>query len=121
MKSFINIDDQIREIQNIGETQGLTLYSILFRNAGVGILWFDNHKAGPPPLPPIRDEAAEQDDYQEKLKQYHFLQSQWIKKGLVVEKYYPSLSEALEGEKERIRWKYRKLTKPGDPDPSGLN
>lgn len=122
MTAFININDQIEQLQKIGETQGLTLYSIHFRKAGVGIMWFDVNRAGPPPIHPSMGEDKSTAQFTEEMKQYIFIQSQWTKKGLVVEKYYPSLSEALEGEKERIRWKYRpgSVFDRGPSDPSGI-
>lgn len=123
MKSFISIDKQIEEIQEIGKSKGLTLYSILFRNAGVGILWFDESRAGAPPIPPERDEDTPADLFAAEMQEYTFKQSEWIKKGLFVDQYYPSLSEALEGEKSRLGFTYRpgmEIRKPGPIDPSGI-
>ena len=75
----MDIVKSITELRILGEQRGFALYNICFRGAGVGIQW---HPQNPGM---INGEAAE--DWRTRL---------------VLAKYYPSLSKAIQGEIARL-------------------
>lgn len=64
------------ELEAAGNKVGMTIYNICHRNAGIAIQWYDKAKQG--------------------------RSNNW-KDGLFVDRYYPTLKEAIEGELIRVR------------------
>lgn len=93
MRPKTSIDEILRDLRRLGEIRGATLYSIVFRNAGVAIQWHESERAGPEPGSPenLSKTWRNVDELQE-----------WTKRGLVIYHYYPTLSEAIEGEVKRL-------------------
>jgi len=87
------IDTIIQEFEYLADKKGLVVYNIAFRNAGVGIVFFHSEKAGRMPnITSLKD-----------WREWGITVSEWYKKGLVVYKYYPTLSKAIEEETKRLR------------------
>lgn len=84
-------DGAIRKIRELGKSKGSVIYSILFRNSGVGLLWFEEKRAGP------RPQHIKGIDHI-----YSQLIQEWAGRGLHIYKYYSSLSEALKEERKRL-------------------
>lgn len=85
------IDKGIQELRDLGESKGAVLYSILFRKNGVGILWFEEKRAG------ARPKLIKGLD-----KVYSQLIQDWAGRGLHIYKYYSGISQALTGERTRL-------------------
>jgi hypothetical protein len=88
------LDGMIQEIQDLGKGKGSVLREIIFREAGVGLMW---NEARPETL-----ESVLESDYSRT-----FIRSPdpKTKAGLAVYAYYPTLSEALRWESKRLREK----------------
>lgn len=81
----------IGTFRQYAESKGAVLYSILFREAGIGLQWWEDNRAG-----------ARPDTRGMRLSDIVLRESEWNKRGLVVYKYYPTLSEAIAGEWKRL-------------------
>lgn len=92
------VDRRIELLQELAESKGAVLYSILFREAGVGIQWFEEKRAGPHPSQEWKDATP---GYEETFT-YRDELDLWHNRGLVIYGYYPTLSEALNGEWMRL-------------------
>lgn len=100
----MSLDKLIEDVMEMGEKKGATLYNILFRNAGWGIMWYDE--------PHLAREIA---------KLHRDTLMSWSKKdkwrlGKVVYQYKPTLVEALREELVRLA----ALPDYVEPGPSSL-
>ncbi len=88
MTKINNLEKKLNELQKVGVEAGQVIYNICFRNAGVGIQW---HKSIEYPVKPmlVIDNIRTNND-------------SW-KQGLYIEKYYPSLTEAIIEETKRFK------------------
>lgn len=84
------LDYLITQLRELADSKGAALYSIHFRNVGVAFQWWESSRAGEPP------------GIQTELAEWNKLSSEYSKRGLVIYKYYDTLSEAIEGEFKRL-------------------
>lgn len=85
------MDIVIGTFREFAESRGAVLYSILFREAGIGLQWWEEKRAGTRP-----------DTRGMRLTDVILREDEWNRGGLVVYKYYPTLSEAIAGEWNRL-------------------
>jgi hypothetical protein len=88
MAKINGLEKELNNLQILGLEVGQVIYNICFRNAGVGIQW---HKSVEYPVKPmlVIDNVRTGND-------------SW-KQGLYVEKYYPTLTEAIIEETKRLK------------------
>jgi len=68
--------EQLNTLEDMAATQGAVIYNICFRNAGVGIQWYEEKRQG------------EHNDF---------------KQGLVIYSYHPTFREAVSAEIKRLQ------------------
>lgn len=97
-----DIDHKIQHLQSIAAESGLVIYEILFRNAGVGIKWFDEKRCVTPEIALPDFPACTSEDWTETLRKRSAALDKRLHEGLFVHKYYPTLSKCIEGEGKRL-------------------
>jgi hypothetical protein len=91
------IDERLDRLTELAAEKGSTLYEICFRRAGVGLLWWEEKRAGDPPVFPIGSINPF------RLSRYNREMGEYTRRGLVVYRYYSSMGEALDMEEKRLK------------------
>jgi hypothetical protein len=100
------IEQLLGRLRKRGAEQGATIYDICFRNAGVGITWYEQERVTTPepklskptrarPCGKVIDGVSELSLYTDAMRRR-------TREGLVTHRYYPTLRRALEGELKRL-------------------
>jgi hypothetical protein len=86
----------IEALEALANSKNVVLYNICNREAGWAFQWYEESRVKTP-LP-----AEVSPRVPDSLKEYTAASSARAKEGLVIYKYYPTLSEAIKAEFERL-------------------
>ncbi len=94
-------DELLPLLQRLGLLVNCQVHEILFRNAGVGVMWFDHRQAGAAPALPSMMTPTERSRL---MREYSEAMQAWTKRGLVVHRYHhKTLRAALTEEILRVQ------------------
>lgn len=92
------IDGAIAKAERLAAERGQVIYAVFRRNAGWAIQWHDAARVTTKPPPKMKTDWRGSN-----WPQIQKTNEQRLREGLVIFKYYPTLSACLEGEVERLR------------------
>lgn len=82
------------EVMALGKSMGQTLYNVCHRNAGWAIQWHDKSRVKTPPPPDLIPG--------ENWPEIGVVNMKRLREGLVIHRYYPTISQCLFAEKSRL-------------------
>lgn len=92
------IESMLKDLHTLADIKGHRLHNILFRNAGVAIQFFSTQRAGSFPFENDLPDNATPHEMGERVR----IQREWYKSGLYTDRYYRSLTEAIQAETRRL-------------------
>lgn len=91
------IDGAIAKAERLAAERGQVIYAVCRRNAGWAIQWHDSTRVKTPPPPKMRFGKDRN------WPQIQAINAQCTNEGLVIFRYYQTLSACLEGDVERLK------------------